>query len=304
VKHVCLTVGIVAALAVQSLAGDEEPVFSGPQVGEALPPLPVQSVLGETAGREVDLIERADGKPVVLVFVHARTRPGFGLTNTLMRYATQRAEDGLHSGVIMLTDDATKTGQWMKIVQKHFHPEAVIYGISKEGQEGPGAYGLNRNMTLTVLVGTEGKVTANFALVQPSVQADGPKILKEIVDVLGGGEVPSIADLGGRRYQNADRGRMKVKPGERDRQLAMLMRSVINKRATPEDVQAAVAKVDEYVRKNEAARRQLGEIASTIVKSGKIDNYGTEPAQEAIRQWAKKHGELAAEIKTEPESDE
>ena len=42
-------------------------------------------------------------------------------------------------------------------------------------------------MSLTVLVGKEGVVSANFALVQPSVQADGPKILKAIVDALGRG---------------------------------------------------------------------------------------------------------------------
>lgn len=299
----CLTVGLVAAFALQSLSAAEEPVFSGPQEGEVLPPFKVNSVLGKTAGQDVNLVEQAAGKPILLVFVHARTRPGFGLTNLLTRYAAQRAEDGLHTGVIMLTDDVTATEQWMKVVQKHFNPEKVMYGISPEGQEGPGAYGLNRNVTLTVLVGTEGKVTANFALVQPSVQADGPKILKAIVDVLGGGEVPTIDELGGERYQNADRGRMNARPGERDAQLTTLMRDVINKRATAEDVEAAVAKVNEYVAKNEAARQQLGQMTTTVVKSGKIENYGTSPAQDAIREWAKKYGELTTEIKADPESD-
>ena len=55
-----------------------------------------------------------------------------------------------------------------------------------EGKEGPGSYGLNRNVTLTILVGKEGKVTANFALVQPSTQADLPKILEEVAKVAGG----------------------------------------------------------------------------------------------------------------------
>jgi hypothetical protein len=38
---------------------------------------------------------------------------------------------------------------------------------------------------MTVLVGKDDKVTANFALVQPSLQADGPKIAAAIADALG-----------------------------------------------------------------------------------------------------------------------
>ncbi|MGE0379106.1 MAG: hypothetical protein AB7Q45_27200, partial [Planctomycetaceae bacterium] len=169
-KLSCLTMGFVAAFALQSFAQGEDPVFSGPQAGEALPPLPVTSVLGESAGEELDLIQKAGGKPVVLVFVNGRTRPGFGLTNLLMRYTASREKQDLHSGVILLTDDATATQQWVKNVEKYFSPETTTYGISKEGKEGPGAYGLNRNVELTILVGAEGKVTANFALVQPSIE--------------------------------------------------------------------------------------------------------------------------------------
>ena len=49
-------------------------------------------------------------------------------------------------------------------------------GVSVDGAEGPGAWGLNREVAMTVVVGKDGKATANFALVQPSVQSDGPKI--------------------------------------------------------------------------------------------------------------------------------
>ena len=285
-RYSCLMPFVGTLLALPGLVVADDPVFSGPQVGEKLPPLLVNSVLGETAGQEIDLVTRADGKPVLLAFVHARTRPGFGLTNMLMRYAASRATDGLQSGVVFLTEDPTKTAQWMKVVRKHLSSENVVYGISSEGKEGPGSYGLNRNMTLTVIVGHEGKVSANFALVQPSVQADGPKILKAIVDAMGGGEVPTIAELGGARYQNADRRMMKSRGGKNDRRLTALMRAIIQKDATEQDVQKAVAKVEEYVKQREAARRELGEIAAGIVKSGRLSNYGTKPAQEAIRKWA------------------
>ena len=57
----------------------------------------------------------------------------------------------------------------------------------------PGAYGLNRNVTLTILVGKDNRVTANFALVQPSLQADVPKVLGEVVKLIGGKVPPSIS---------------------------------------------------------------------------------------------------------------
>jgi hypothetical protein len=134
---------------------------------------------------------------VVLAFVHEVTRPGLGLTRVLMQYAAQRKKDGLHAAIVFLTDDPTATEKWMMIpsVRDQALPQGVAVGLSPDGKEGPGVYGLNRNVSLTVLVAKENRVTANFALVQPSVQADGPKILKAIVDVLGGGEVPSLEQL-------------------------------------------------------------------------------------------------------------
>jgi hypothetical protein len=284
VSHVCL-----------SQARADESVFSGPQVGEALPPLTVRSVLGETAGQDLDLVEKAAGRPVLLIFVHERTRPAFGLTNLLTRYVAKRAGDGLHGGVVFLTEDATATEQWTRVVQRHFSPDAVTYGISHDGQEGPGAYGLNRNVALTVLVGKEGKVTANFALVQPSDQADGPKILKAIVDAMGGGEVPTLAELGANRYQDRMPARMTVAGPNADARLSALLRELINPRATEEEVKAAARKIETYVAENEDARKELGQIAVRIVESKRLDTYGTKPAQEALQKWAKEHGKRQAE---------
>lgn len=291
-KRTCLTVGLAAVLSLPSWTRADDPVFSGPQVGETLPALPVLSVLGETTGEEIDLVQRAGGKPLLLVFVNGRTRPGFALTNLLMRYAGSGERKDLHSAVIFLTDDATSTQQWVKVVERHFSPETSVYGISKDGQEGPGAYGLNRNVELTILVGKEGRVTANFALVQPSVEADGPKILKAIVDATGGGEVPTIAQLGGDGYRDRAMMRREAQRGgeAEDPRLPGLLRPVIRKNAAPEEVAASVKKVEDYVAQHDVARRHLGRIAANIVKSGKLDNYGTAPAQEALRKWAAEFG--------------
>ena len=166
----------------------------------------------------------------------------------------------------------------------------MTYRISQDGVEGPGVYGLNRNVTLTILVGKEGKATANFALVQPSIQADGPKILKAIADVSGGGKVPSIEELSGPRYRGQSR---KETPARRaDAKLTSLLRSVINKQASKEDVAKAAKAVEEYVQKNEAARKELGRITTTVVDSKKLSNYGTADAQEKLKEWPKKYGAI------------
>ena len=189
-----LFVGCVAASSSQTMA--DEPVFSGPQVGEAVEPFKIRQALGDAAGEELDVVAKAEGKPLLLIFVNEITRPSVGLTRIIADYAATRAGDGLHSAVVLLTADATATETWIKNARHALPPKTAI-GISIDGAEGPGAYGLNREVSLTVLVAKDNKVTANFALVQPSVQADGPKILKALVDVLGGGEVPKIEDLAG-----------------------------------------------------------------------------------------------------------
>lgn len=286
-----LSVACLLLVGLAEARADEEPVFSGPQPGETLPPLKVRNVLAEEA-TDVGLIEKADGKPVLLVFFHKRTRPAFGLANALMRLAKTREKQGLVSGVVMLTDDPTETGNWMKRI-RNLLPKDTLYGISMDGAEGPGAYGLNREVTLTVLVGKEGKVTANFALVQPSLPNDGPKIARAVVDVTGGGKVPDILSLAGNRMRD-----QKKRPAQRPKQkplpeeLTGMLRRLINKEASEEDVSTAAKGIEEFIAKkgNEEWKERIGQITTNIISAGKLENYGTEPARVHLKQWAKKYG--------------
>lgn len=280
-RYVLLTASFVL-LAGFAFAAEEE-VFSGPQVGEPLTPFLARYVLGEHANTEFDLVKQADGKPIAIIFVHNVTRPSVGLTRGIMSYASGRAKDGLTAGVVFLTGDATETEAWMKRASQAL-PKNVPVGISVDGQEGPGAYGLNRNVTMTVLVGKDNKVTANFALVQPSAQADGPKLAKAIVDVLGGGPVPSLAELGLVRGRDDAKGRMQ------DPKMESFLRAVIQKTATEEQVEVAAAALEAYVKTNEVARKRVGEITNTIINAGKLENYGTPAAQKVLTKWAKEFG--------------
>ncbi len=185
---VLLLAGVTAA---------EDPIFSGPQVGEKLSPFKVKGVLDHDAGKDLDFVTTAKGKPIVLVFVHQLDRPTIGFTRSLTAYTKSRSKDGLTTGVVWLSDDATEAENTIKRI-KHALTEGVAIGISPDGREGPGAYGLNRKVALTILVGNKDRVTANFALVQPSLQADLPKVLAAIVKQAGG-SVPKVEDIPGVR---------------------------------------------------------------------------------------------------------
>ncbi len=191
-----LAVGlIILRLAGQPAWGEDAgEVFSGPQKGEPLAKFAMQGVLGDLEGKAIDPVAQAGAKPLLLIFVHQVNRPSVGMARLLGDYAAKRAEEGLHCGIVFLTADATETEAWMKRASGAL-PKGVSMGISKDGQEGPGEYGLNRKVTLTILMAKEGKVTANFALVQPSIQADAPRVLEAIVTVVGG-KVPTLEELG------------------------------------------------------------------------------------------------------------
>ncbi|MCG8653480.1 MAG: hypothetical protein MI861_26815, partial [Pirellulales bacterium] len=95
---------------------------------------------------------------------------------------------------------------------------------------------------------------------------------------------------------------MRTRPtaaGQRDKKLTSLLREVINKRATEQDVQKAASAVEAYVAENEQARKDLSRIVNTVVNSGRLANYGTEPAQQVLKGWQKKFGSEASATQAE-----
>lgn len=277
---------VCVGAATPAAAGAEadDPVFSGPQVGEKLGPLKVRVLLGDEAGREYDLVEAAAGKPITLFFVHEVTRPSIALTRTIMNYVARRKADGMQGGVILLDDDATETENFAKRAS-HAMPQGVPIAWSVDGQEGPGAFGLNRKVTLTVLVAKDNRVTANFALVQPSVQADSPKIAQAVVDALGGGQAPTPKELGVEGY--AMRRPPRPAAGGQDPNLRPLLAPLIQKTASDEQVAAAAKKIEAYCAEHAEARVQVGDIARRIIRAGKLEDYGTAAAQAHLEKWAK-----------------
>jgi uncharacterized protein (UPF0147 family) len=260
----------------------QEPVFSGPQPGEKLAEFEVRGVLKDRANQSLNFVKDAGDKPIVLIFVHEISRPTIGFARTLSAYTMTRQRDGLHTGVIWLDDDATTAENTVKRVQHALTPEAPL-GVSLDGREGPGSYGLNRDVALTVLIGKNGKVTANFALVQPSIQADMPKVLTAIAEVVGG-PVPKLDELPGMTESMA---RSESPSNAANEQLRPYLQPIIQKDASPENVRKAIDRIEAFVAQNPAAKAELIRIAKTIVTNGKVSNYGTKPAQEFLEKLSK-----------------
>jgi hypothetical protein len=273
---------LAMALPTCLFAADE--VFSGPQVDEKLPAFKVRGVLDDNAGKEIDFVTQAGDKPIVLIFVHDVNRQSISVVRVLSSYTVSRAKDGLATGVVWLDADPTEAENTLQRMKHALTPKAPT-GISLDGREGPGSYGLNRNVQLTVLVAKGGKVTANFALVQPSLQVDMPKMLEAIVKVAGG-KVPKLEEIEGMPAMT----RPAAGAPQQDPNLRGLISPVIRREAKPEDVDEAAKKLEEYVAKNEATKKEVGRIANTIINAGKLKDYGTPPAQQYLKKWAKEYG--------------
>ena len=270
----------------RSASSAQEQLFSGPQVGEKLNSFKVRGVFDDDAGKDLDFVGEASGKPTVLIFVHDVNRQSVSMTRVLSGYTVSRSKDGLATGVVWLDDDATAAENQLKKMRHALTPKAPT-GISLEGREGPGNYGLNRNVMLTILVGKEGKVTGNFALVQPSLQVDLPKILQSIVDVAGG-EVPKLSDLPGMPEMKRNPSAQSETPN-----LRPLLTPFIRLTASEADVEKAAKAIEEKAAEDAAVRKEVGRIANTIIDNGKLKDYGTPKAQEYLEKWAKEYGKQA-----------
>ena len=164
-------------------------LFSGPQPGEKLPPLMATGIRGGAKGKTFDFIAKADdGKPLVLFL---QDGSGVGLRGlydifSMVEKISNKSKQELQMSAVFLGDDPAA----LKQITQHV-PKNVLVGISPEGREGPGNYGLNRNVAQTVIIAKDGKVLHNFAFAQPLLYAD-PHVIGAIAQTIG--EDPSTVE--------------------------------------------------------------------------------------------------------------
>jgi hypothetical protein len=288
-------------LALLFLLSLQDPKLSGPQPGEKTPGFKVFDV---GSRQEVDYIADGKGAPAVLVFIHELTRPGAGLMRALDENGRIKQARGLRTLFISLSEDRDGAERHLPQVIKSLNLKCPM-GISLDGKEGPGSYGLNREVMLTILVARDNKVTANFAIVSPN-ETDAPRIkaaideaLKAAAQALPGTpeEVRLREELAAAREEIAAlkiqlertgepgprRGEME-RPKE-DETLVNHCRRLIQKAATQEQLDAAVKDIEAYIGTNETLRKQYLAILGRILDL----KYGNELGQAEMRRQVEKH---------------
>jgi hypothetical protein len=296
------------ALAILLLAlTPQDPKYSGPQKGEKAPGFKVFDV---GTRQETDYLAAGKGAPTLLVFIHELTRPGAALIRALDEVGQIKQARGLRTHFVSLSEDRDGAERHLPQVVKSINLRSPL-GISLDGKEGPGAYGLNREVMLTILVVKDHQVAANFAIVSPN-ETDAPRIKAAVDEVLKAAAPPPAATPEELREQVARlreevaalreelaalrlkveqarppaprRGEME-RPKE-DEQLVNLCRRLIQQRATQEQIDAAVKDLEAYVGSSDELKKQYAGILGRVLDL----KYGNEMGQAAMRKQLEKYG--------------
>ena len=181
-----LAITLMAATSL--LAADKEKVFSGPQPGEKVTPFEVRVITAAGPGGKRDPIKAAGDGPLTLVFLHGLERSMMPLMRVVDQYGA-KLNGRLNTDFIFLTDDPLRGDRGLPRVVQSLKAR-VKTGYSLDGIEGPGNYGLNKECLMTIVVAKGGRVTANFALIQPGI-ADGPAVVAAMAKAAGDKNPPT-----------------------------------------------------------------------------------------------------------------
>jgi hypothetical protein len=183
---------LALSLSLVAVVNAADPVFSGPQTGEKTTPFKVVEISGANAGKERDVIAGNGGAATALVFMHGMERSMMPLLRVVDEYGALRG-DALKTEVIFLASDRLEGEQRVKAAAGSLKLGARV-GLSLDGAEGPGNYGLNKECLMTIVTAKDNTVTANFALVQPGI-ADAPKVLEALAKLTGDAHPPTAEEL-------------------------------------------------------------------------------------------------------------
>lgn len=162
-----------------------EVVYSGPQPGERLPAFNATGIRGDRDGEEFNPVSIADGGPLVLIFQDNSVvgQKGLLLCGQALARIAERSPDGLHVSATFLVDDRT-TGLLFEYDFMDKIDEVIEMSVSPDRRDGPGIYGLNRNVGMTIIVAKDSRVLHNFVFIQPMLYPD-PHVFGAIAEAIG-----------------------------------------------------------------------------------------------------------------------
>ena len=256
---------------------EENKIFSGPQPGEKLPSLMVTGIDGEFDGQTYDITAETDGKPLALFLQDTNGVGVKGLVNVFelllqidafqkrdsKATGAEKSNEGLQIGVVFLADNLDTLPEWAHDMLTKEIPNEVLIGLSPDGREGPGNYGLNRNVAQTVLIAKDGKVLHNFAFTQPMLYSD-PHFLGAIADAIGA-DAPALEkwlnDDTAKRYAKKDMSKKSVAA-----QFAALREAVMNGKISREEAAEGVKKLGITWKEGEQLLNEKKDNAQTMRK--------------------------------------
>lgn len=280
----------------------EDSVFSGPQPGERATSFTVLDLNGTEAGGERDPMTGNGGAPTALVFIHAIERSMVPLLQVIDQYGLER-KDRIRTEVVFLFADRLEGGQRAKAVLGSLRLGARA-GLSLDGLEGPGNYGLNKECMMTILALRDHRVVANFALVQPGI-ADAPRVIEALARACADSDPPSVAALQEKKAGRAGMARANAMQSDRmaanagvpteiqkdpfpgavptDARLQGLLRQFI--RPTNEDaaVDRILTEVKAYIQGDADLTRQAIDGWTRVLHFG--ERYGTGYSRKAGREF-------------------
>jgi hypothetical protein len=278
-----LVVPLFLALSCSRLAG-ADPVFSGPQPGEKTTGFKVIEINGTKAGEERDPIADNAGAPTALVFVHGIERSLVPLLRAVETYGASN-QARLKTEIVFLAADRLAGEQRVKAAAGSLKLRGRV-GLSPDGAEGPGNYGLNKDCLMTILGARSNTVVTNFALVQPGI-ADAPAVIAALAKLCGDPNPPTAEAV--LAQASAGRGAMMAR-GQTDRadgkaadpfpgavptdaKLQGLLRSFIRPTNDDARVDTVLAEVKEHIKDNADLKQQAIDGWTRVLHFG--DRYGT-----------------------------
>ncbi|MDG2015346.1 MAG: YHS domain-containing protein [Pirellulaceae bacterium] len=244
----------------------ENPIYSGPQPGENAPAFQAINLRGEQAGHDLNPVELAGDKLHLMFFVpKSRTFGRFlGQLRQQLQAIEKNSKQTWAMSVIVCTDDANEAEKTFAVLDQRY-PENLIVTLSKDGSAGPPSYGLDKNLTATVIVVKDGKVTHNLPYVGNAFYTQ-PHILGAIGEAMGvdhetlrkyiAGTSGDAATAASNRGMRGNRGNSTATPqkGFRKRLAPLVINNTITRAEAGElmqlsgDENALQKKVDELVK--------------------------------------------------------
>ena len=179
-----LTAAALTTAAWAGLSQTEQELFSGPIAGEPIVPFDVVAATGEERDTVVDYVTRYDGAPTVYCFIHNVTRASSRAIRALDEACVAREADGLEALFVMLGADQDETERYGLRLPTILSLTSDV-GISVDGLEGPGAWGLDREMVLSITVAKGDVAVASFPLMSPN-ETDVPRVMEAVDAALVG----------------------------------------------------------------------------------------------------------------------